>query len=73
MDDVFSTRLRQALHDLVVCPTCGHRRYTVNELANASGIPYSTMRYFMAGHQARLHTVDLLLLFLRKNGIEVSA
>ena len=73
MDDAFSTRLRKALYDLTTCPTCGQRRFTMSQISNASGIPYSTMRYFMSGHSARLATVDRLLLFLRENGIEVAA
>jgi len=71
MDEAFSTRLRQALYELTTCPTCGQRRYTMRQIADASGIPDSTLRRFMSGHPLRLMTVDKMLVWLRENEIEV--
>lgn len=72
MDEAFSTRLRQALLDLTVCPTCHQRRYTMRELALASGIPPTTMYRFMSGHPLRLATVDKLIVWLRTNDVEIA-
>ena len=72
MDAAFSERLRQALFDLTTCPTCGQRRFTMRQIALASGIPDSTLRRFMKGHPLRLATVDRLIIWLRDNNQEVA-
>jgi len=71
MDDAFSARLRAALLDLLVCPTCGNRRWTMRRIAGASGIPEATIRGFMNGGSLRLRTVDRLLIWLDANGVRV--
>ena len=72
MDSAFSERLRKALYDLTTCPTCGQRRFTMRQIARASGIPDSTLRRFMKGHPLRLGTVDKLLIWLDANGTKVA-
>ena len=71
MDEAFSSRLRQAVIDLVTCPTCHRPRFTKREVSRTSGIPEPTLRRFLAGGPLRLSTVDKLILWLRQNGIEV--
>lgn len=72
MDEQFSSRLRKAVADLILCPTCGARRHSMRQIAIASGIPEATMRRFMKGHPLRLATVDKLVVWLDANDIRIA-
>jgi hypothetical protein len=71
MDEAFSGRLRRAVVDLTVCPTCRQRRYSMRAIARLSGVAEPTLRRFLAGGEVRLATVDRLLAWLRANGADV--
>ena len=66
----FSDWMRAQLLGIILCPHCGHRRFTLRQMSEFTDIPIGTLHRFLKGGGLRVSTTDRLVAFLRVNDIE---